>query len=174
MGTAIVASAGAGLPLDLPGLRTACAAVWALAFLALVTVLGARTLHWTHHRDHARTHLLDPAVAPFHGCLSMALLAVGGGALVVGRDRTGLRAALALDVVLFGAGTVTGLAAAVAVPYPMIVRHRIDPAGITPVLLLPPRRAHGVRRARPAAGPVSAGRAGPADAAARLSRPVSG
>ncbi|KFG07769.1 TDT family transporter [Streptomyces sp. LBUM 1478] len=137
MGTAIVASAGAGLPLDLPGLRTACAAVWALALLALVTVLGARALHWTHHRDQARAHLLDPAVAPFHGCLSMALLAVGAGALVVGRDWIGVRAALALDVVLFGAGTVTGLAAAAVVPYLMIVRHRIDPAGITPVLLLP-------------------------------------
>ncbi|MDW8806628.1 TDT family transporter, partial [Streptomyces scabiei] len=137
MGTAIVASAGAGLPLDLPGLRTACAAVWALALLTLVTVLGARALHWTHHRDQARAHLLDPAVAPFHGCLSMALLAVGAGALVVGRDWIGVRATLALDAVLFGAGTVTGLAAAVAVPYLMIVRHRIDPAGITPVLLLP-------------------------------------
>ncbi|WEH19253.1 TDT family transporter [Streptomyces sp. VNUA24] len=137
MGTAIVASAGAGLPLDLPGLRTACAAVWALALLALAAVLGARALHWAHHRDRARAHLLDPAVAPFHGCLSMALLAVGGGALVVGRDWIGVRAALALDVVLFGAGTVAGLAVAVAVPYLMIVRHRIDPAGITPVLLLP-------------------------------------
>ncbi|EMF51453.1 MULTISPECIES: TDT family transporter [Streptomyces] len=137
MGTAIVAAAGAGLPLDLPGRRTACAAFWALALLALVTVLGTRALHWTHHRDRARAHLLDPAVAPFHGCLSMALLAVGGGALLVGRDWIGLRAAVALDVVLFGAGTVTGLVAAVVVPYLMIVRHRIEPDGVTPVLLLP-------------------------------------
>ncbi|MFF7393040.1 TDT family transporter [Streptomyces scabiei] len=137
MGTAIVASAGAGLPLDLPGLRTACAAVWALALVALVAVLGARALHWTHHRDQARAHLLDPAVAPFHGCLSMALSAVGGGALVVGRDWTGVRAAVALDVVLFSAGTAVGLVAAVAVPYPMIVRHRIDADRVTPALLLP-------------------------------------
>ncbi|MEI5521646.1 TDT family transporter [Streptomyces brasiliscabiei] len=137
MGTAIVASAGAGLPLGVPGLRTACAAVWALALLALVVVLGARALHWAHHRDQARAHLLDPAVAPFHGCLAMALLAVGGGALVVGRDWIGLRAAVVLDVVLFGAGTAVGLAVAVVVPYLMIVRHRIEPADVTPVLLLP-------------------------------------
>ncbi len=137
MGTAIVASAGAGLPLHLPGLRTACAAVWALALVALVAVLGARTLHWTHHRDRARADLLDPAVAPFHGCLSMALLAVGGGALVVGRDGIGVPAAVALDAVLFGAGTVVGLVTAVVVPYLMIVRHRIAPDRVTPALLLP-------------------------------------
>ncbi|MFF9037090.1 TDT family transporter [Streptomyces sp. NPDC014892] len=137
MGTAIVASAGAGLPLDLPGPRTACTAVWALALVALVAVLGARALHWIHHRDRARADLLDPAVAPFHGCLSMALLAVGGGALVVGRDWIGLRAAVVLDVVLFSVGTVVGLAAAVVVPYLMIVRHRIDADRLTPALLLP-------------------------------------
>ncbi|WP_405893035.1 TDT family transporter [Streptomyces sp. NBC_00104] len=137
MGTAIVASAGAGLPLDVPGLRTACATVWALALLVLVALLGARALHWTHHRDQARAHLLDPAVAPFYGCLSMALLAVGGGALVVGRDWIGVRAAVALDAVLFGAGTLVGLAAAVVVPYLMVVRHRIEPGQVTPVLLLP-------------------------------------
>ncbi len=64
MGTAIVATAGAGLPLDVPGLRTACTAVWALALLSLAVLLGARALHWAHH-NQARAHLLDPAVAPF-------------------------------------------------------------------------------------------------------------
>lgn len=135
MGTAVIANAGAALPLDVPGLRTACAAVWALSLLALLTLLGARALHWTHHRDQARAHLLDPAVAPFYGCLSMALLAVGGGTMIVGRDWIGLPAAVALDTVLFTAGTVIGLAAAVAVPYLMVARHRITEA--SPVWLLP-------------------------------------
>jgi C4-dicarboxylate transporter/malic acid transport protein len=137
MGTAIVATAGAGLPGDVPGLRTVCAAVWALSALMLVTLLGARALHWTHHRDQARAHLLDPAMAPFYGCLAMALLAVGGGALVVGLDWIGTRAAVALDAVLFTAGTAVGLAAALAVPYLMVVRHRIRPDQATPVWLLP-------------------------------------
>ncbi|WP_236580186.1 TDT family transporter [Streptomyces sp. HM190] len=137
MGTAIVATAGAGLPGDLAGVRTVCAAVWALALLALVAALGARALHWRHHRDQARAHLLDPAVAPFYGCLSMALLAVGGGALVIGRDWIGLRAAVVLDAVLFGAGTLVGVGAAVVVPYLLIVRHRVEPGRVTPVLLLP-------------------------------------
>jgi C4-dicarboxylate transporter/malic acid transport protein len=137
MGTAIVATAGAGLPGDVPGLRTACTAVWALSALMLVTLLGARALHWTHHRDQARAHLLDPAMAPFYGCLAMALLAVGGGTLVVGGDWIGTRAAVAVDAVLFTAGTAVGLAAALAIPYLMVVRHRIRADQATPVWLLP-------------------------------------
>ncbi|MDV5144515.1 TDT family transporter [Streptomyces sp. SBC-4] len=135
MGTAIVANAGAALPVDVPGLRTVCAAVWALSLAMLLTLVSARALHWIHHRDQARAHLLDPAMAPFYGCLSMALLAVGGGAMIVGRDWIGLPAALAIDTVLFTAGTVIGLAAAVAVPYLMVVHHRIESA--SPVWLLP-------------------------------------
>lgn len=137
MGTAVVATAGAALPWRLPGLRTTCAAVWVVSFALLVALLGARVLHWTHHRDQARAHLRDPAAAPFYGCLAMALLAVGGGAVTVGRDWIGTRAAVALDAVLFTAGTVVGLAAAVAVPYLMAVRHRIEPSQATPVWLLP-------------------------------------
>ncbi|MFF4727780.1 TDT family transporter [Streptomyces mirabilis] len=137
MGTAIVATAGAGLPGDVPGLRTVCTTVWALSALMLVTLLGARALHWTHHRDQARAHLLDPAMAPFYGCLAMALLAVGGGTLVVGGDWIGTRTAVAVDAVLFTAGTAVGLAAALAIPYLMVVRHRIRADQATPVWLLP-------------------------------------
>ncbi|MEV8316980.1 TDT family transporter [Streptomyces sp. NPDC059900] len=137
MGTAIIASAGATLPVRVPGLRTACTAVWALALLMLAVLVAARTLHWIHHRDQARAHLLDPAVAPFYGCLSMALLAVGGGALIVGEDWIGTGAAVALDAVLFTAGTLIGLAAAVAIPYLMVVKHRVEPGQASPVWLLP-------------------------------------
>ncbi|MGW3019389.1 TDT family transporter [Streptomyces longwoodensis] len=140
MGTAIMATAGAALPLRLPGLRAACGAVWALSLVLLAVLLVARALHWAHHRDQARAHLLDPAVAPFYGCLAMALLAVGGGALVVGRDWIGTGPAVALDAVLFTAGTAVGLAAAVAVPYLMAVRQRPrgdEPGRATPVWLLP-------------------------------------
>lgn len=137
MGTAIVATAGAGLPGNVPGLRTVCAVVWALSLTLLVSLLAARALHWTHHRDQARSHLLDPAMAPFYGCLSMALLAVGGGTLLVGRDWIGMRAAVAVDTVLFVAGTLIGLVAAVTVPYLMVVRHRIEPGQASPVWLLP-------------------------------------
>ncbi|MBV1937598.1 TDT family transporter [Streptomyces sp. BV286] len=137
MGTAIVATAGAGLPIGIPGLRTLCTAFWALSLALLTALLVARAAHWTHHRDQARAHLLDPATAPFYGCLAMALLAVGGGALTVGRDWIGTPAAVALDAVLFTTGTLIALTAAVAVPYLMVVRHRVDPSQVTPVWLLP-------------------------------------
>ncbi|MFD5451905.1 TDT family transporter [Streptomyces sp. NPDC127100] len=137
MGTAVVGTAGAGLPRQVPGLRPVCTAVWALSLAVLAALLLARSLHWRYHRDQARAHLLDPAAAPFYGCLSMALLAVGGGAVTVGRDWTGGPAAVALGTVLFTAGTAIGLAAAVAVPYLMAVRHRMEPGQATPVWLLP-------------------------------------
>ncbi|GAA4825497.1 TDT family transporter [Streptomyces ziwulingensis] len=137
MGTSVVATAGVALPWQPPGLRTVCAAVWALSLLLLLTLLAARSLHWLHHRDQARAHLLDPAVAPFYGCAAMALVAVGGGAVTVGRDWIGTRAAVALDVVLFTAGTAVALAAAVGVPYLMAVRHRVGPGQAVPGWLLP-------------------------------------
>ncbi|MFI5763351.1 MULTISPECIES: TDT family transporter [unclassified Streptomyces] len=137
MGTAIIANAGATLPYQLPGQRVVCQIFWVLAATALAVLLTARAGHWLHHRDQARAHLLDPAVAPFYGCLSMALLAVGGGSLIVGKDLIGLPAAIAVDTVLFTAGTATGLLAAVAVPYLMVVRHKVEAHQATPVWLLP-------------------------------------
>ncbi|CAM5728595.1 C4-dicarboxylate ABC transporter [Streptomyces badius] len=83
--------------------------MWALSAVLLLAVLAARAGHWIHHRDQARAHLLDWAIAPFYGCLSMALMAVGGATLTeVGVDVVGARAALAVDVVLFSAGTAVG------------------------------------------------------------------
>ncbi|MEV8536453.1 TDT family transporter [Streptomyces sp. NPDC051211] len=137
MGTAIIANAGATLPYQLPGQRVACQLVWALSALALVVVLLARSGHWLHHRDQARAHLLDPAVAPFYGCLAMALLAVGAGTLIVGKDLIGEPTAIAVDAVLFSAGTAIGLVMAVVVPYLMVVRHKVDASQATPVWLLP-------------------------------------
>ncbi|MFD4633210.1 TDT family transporter [Streptomyces sp. NPDC058284] len=137
MGTAIVANAGATLPYRFAGSQAACAAVWALSLVLLVVLLAARAAHWIHHRDQARAHLLDPAMAPFYGCLSMALLAVGGGALIVGKDWIGTGPAVALDTVLYTLGAAIGLAAAVAIPCLMVVRHRITADQASPVWLLP-------------------------------------
>ena len=73
----------------------------------------------------------------------MALLAVGGGTLTVGQDVIGERAAVttaaavALDAVLFTVGTLIGLAAAVGVPYLMVVRRRDRARHRLPVWLLP-------------------------------------
>ncbi|MDF9812222.1 C4-dicarboxylate transporter/malic acid transport protein [Streptomyces sp. SPB162] len=137
MGTAIVAGAGAALPPYVPGLATACTAVWALSAVLLAALLAARAAHWLRHGDQARLHLMDPAVAPFYGCLPMALLAVGGGALSVGPPLIGGTAAIAVDAALWTAGTAAGLLIAAAVPYLMITRHRVEPGSASPVWLLP-------------------------------------
>ncbi|MFE0191247.1 TDT family transporter [Streptomyces sp. NPDC058989] len=137
MGTAIVANAGAALPFTAPGLRGAYQTVWALSAVLLLTLLAARAVHWRRHPDQARRHLLDPAVAPFYGCLAMALLAVGGGTLAVGRDVVGEPTAVAADAVLWTVGTLVGLTGAAVIPYLMVTRHRIEPADATPVWILP-------------------------------------
>ncbi|MGW7198110.1 TDT family transporter [Streptomyces chryseus] len=137
MGTAIVANAGAALPFALPGLRPALTVVWGLSVVLLGGLLVARAGHWTFHRDQAGAHLLDPAVAPFYGCLAMALLAVGGATVTVGGDVVGPSAALGAGAVLWCLGTAVGLTAAVAIPYLMVVRHRVEPGSASPVWLLP-------------------------------------
>ncbi|WP_372499503.1 TDT family transporter [Streptomyces lichenis] len=134
MGTAMVAGAGAALRLPVPGLPTALAAVWALSLLMLAALVAARAMHWARHRDRALAQLRDPSTAPFHGCAAMAPLAVGGAALTAGREWIGLLAAVILDAVLYTAGTLLGLAVAVAVPYLMVVARR--PAAASPVWLL--------------------------------------
>ncbi|GHH48828.1 TDT family transporter [Streptomyces candidus] len=138
MGTAVLATAGSALPYRSPVLHAALTASWVLAALVLFVLVTARGAHWHHHRDQARAHLLDPAVAPFYGCLAMAVLAVGGGAATVGQDVLGPATALGVASVLWSAGTVLALLAAAVVPYLMVVRHRIEGvAAASPVWLLP-------------------------------------
>ena len=138
MGTAIVANAGAGLPGFQHGApRAAVTAVWALAAVWLAVVLLARAAHWRWHADQARRDLLDPTVAPFYGCLSMAMTAVSAGTMIVGRAWIGTGAALGLAWTLWLVGTLIGLATTVVVPYLMMTRHDIREGSAAPVWLLP-------------------------------------
>ncbi|MFJ4877602.1 TDT family transporter [Streptomyces sp. NPDC088745] len=138
MGTAILATAGHSLPAPFTPPRALLCAAWALSAVALLVLLAARSLHWRHHRDQARAHLLDASVAPFYGCFAMGVLAVGGATAAAGQDVIGEPAALAVAWVLWSAGTVLSLLAALVVPYLMVVRHRIDgPSSASPVWLLP-------------------------------------
>ncbi|GII83532.1 C4-dicarboxylate ABC transporter [Sphaerisporangium siamense] len=123
MGTGIVANAAGTLPVRVTGMRTAATVVWALAGLLLVTLTAARSVHWTRHRPEARAHAAHPVMAHFWGAPAMALLTVGAGTLTLGRDWIGLPAALAVDVVLWSAGTLLGLVTSVLIPYRMMSRH---------------------------------------------------
>jgi C4-dicarboxylate transporter/malic acid transport protein len=127
MGTGIVANAAVTLPVQIPGLRQAAVGVWLLASAILVFFLTATVLHWLRHPAAARKHHADPVMAHFYGAPPMALLTVGAGTLLIGRDVVGLQAAVAIDAVLWTIGTVAGLVSAVAVPYLAFTRHRNAP-----------------------------------------------
>ncbi|WP_194837889.1 TDT family transporter [Nocardia sp. XZ_19_369] len=125
MGTGIVATAAATLPWQFPGLRGAATVVWALAAALLVALSVAWVTHWVRFPDTARDHRNHPVMSQFFGAPPMALLTVGGGTLLLGSDVIGMPAAVAIDWVLWIAGTVLGLLTAFAVPYRMFTRHRV-------------------------------------------------
>lgn len=136
MGTGIVATAAATLPVTGPaalGLLGLARATWVAAALLLVVVVVATARHWHDHRATAVGHLDDPATAPFYGAPAMALMTVGAGALLVGVPVVGLRAAVALDAVLWTAGTLLGLWVAVAVTVRSFVRDAARPRQVGPV-----------------------------------------
>ena len=122
MGTGIVANAAILLPTHAPALHSFALGVWVLAATLLVALTLATAIHWLRHPEIARGHHSDPAMAPFYGAPPMALLTVGAGALLVGRDLIGLPAAVTLDEILWTLGTLTGLASTIAIPYLMFTR----------------------------------------------------
>jgi C4-dicarboxylate transporter/malic acid transport protein len=125
MGTGIVAVAATLLPAHFTGARQLAIAAWLLAAALLAVLLGATAAHWIRYPQTARSHARDPAMAPFYGAPPMAMLTVGAGALLVGRHVIGTHDALVLDWVLWIAGTMTGLAAAVSVRYLMFTAHQL-------------------------------------------------
>jgi C4-dicarboxylate transporter/malic acid transport protein len=129
MGTGIVANAAAILPVRVPGLHIAALAVWALATAFLIKLAVAWAVFWIRHRERAAGYANDPVMAQFWGAPAMALLTVGAGTLLLGRDLIGLQAAIDADWVLWSAGTVLGLFTACWVPYLMMTRHEIAADG---------------------------------------------
>ena len=137
MGTSIVATAAAGLPVRVPGLRPFAVVVWVLAGLLLIGVIAATVGHWIRHPQRARAHLDNPVMAQFYGAPPMALLAFGAATLLAGGDLIGAPAALVVDVVLWLIGTVLGLLVAVAVPYRLFTRFDVPPDGAFGGWLMP-------------------------------------
>ncbi|SPM40178.1 Tellurite resistance protein TehA and related permeases [Mycobacterium numidiamassiliense] len=127
MGTGIVATAGASLPVHVVGLRVFAEAVWVLATVLLVVLIVLVGGHWLRHPTVARRHARNPQMAHFYGAAPMALLTVGGGAVLVGRDLIGERIAVDLDWVLWTAGTLGGLFTAVSIPFLMFTQHDVEP-----------------------------------------------
>jgi C4-dicarboxylate transporter/malic acid transport protein len=137
MGTGIVAIAAATLPFRVPGLQVFALLVWALAAAWLVVLSAGWAVHWIKYTCRAKKHADDPVMAQFWGAPAMALLTVGAGTLLVGKDWTGAAAAVDIDWVLWSLGTALGLVTACWIPYLMMTRHEIAPDGAFGGWLMP-------------------------------------
>ncbi|MBW0091688.1 TDT family transporter [Pseudonocardia sp. KRD-184] len=137
MGTGIVATAAVTLPLRVPGLHLAALLVWVVAALLLVALCVATAAHRLLHRDAARGHARHPVMVHSYGAPPMALLTVGAGALLPGKDLLGEPLAVAVSATLWTLGTVAGLASAVVVPYLVITRHDTAPDAVFGGWLMP-------------------------------------
>jgi C4-dicarboxylate transporter/malic acid transport protein len=127
MGTGIVAVAGATLPVHVPGLHAFAEVVWVFAAVMLAVLVVLVGGHWLRHPTVARTHARNPQMAHFYGAAPMALMTVGAGAVVVGKDLISERIAVDLDWVLWTAGTLGGLFTAVTIPFLMFTQHSVEP-----------------------------------------------
>jgi C4-dicarboxylate transporter/malic acid transport protein len=127
MGTGIVATAGATLPVHVAGMRAFSQVVWVLAAVLLAALIVLVGGHWLRHPTAARSHARNPQMAHFYGAAPMALMTVGGGAVLVGGDLIGERIAVDLDWVLWTGGTLGGLFTAVSIPFLMFTQHDVEP-----------------------------------------------
>ena len=130
MGTGIVATAAAGLPVAVPGLRAAATVVWAAAAVLLVALTGQLA------RRRITAQLGDPVMAQFWGAPPMALLTVAAGTLLLGAGPLGARPAGWAAAVLWTAGTLLGLVVGRAVPY-RTIRRRLGPDAVSAGRLMP-------------------------------------
>lgn len=137
MGTSIVATAAATLPVQVPGQLGFAQLVWVIAGLVLLAVSAATVGHWVRHPAEARSHAADPVMAHSYGAPPMALLAFGAATILVGGDLIGQSTAVRLDVVLWVLGTAYGLATTVAVPYWTFTRHDVADDGAFGGWLMP-------------------------------------
>src|ERR1700743_432347 len=127
MGTGIVATAAATLPVHIHGLRAFAQAVWVFAAVLLIVLIIVVGGHWLRHPTVARRHARNPQMAHFYGAAPMALLTVGTGSVLLGRDLVGEVLAVDLDWVLWTAGTLSGLFTAISIPYLMFIQHNVEP-----------------------------------------------
>ncbi|WP_254923049.1 TDT family transporter [Rhodococcus sp. OK302] len=126
MGTGIVATAAATLPVQIPGQQVFAQVVWVMAAVLLAVVVVAVAAHWVRNPTVARSHAYNPQMAHFYGAAPMAFLTVGAGALLAGKSLIGERAAVNLDWTLWTLGTVGGLFTAMTIPYLMFTQHKVE------------------------------------------------
>lgn len=127
MGTGIVATAGAALPVHVPGLRAFSEVVWIIATALLAVLIVLVGGHWLRHPTVARSHARNAQMAHFYGAAPMALMTVGAGAVLIGSDLIGTRVAVDLDWALWVLGTLGGLFTTVSIPFLMFTQYEVEP-----------------------------------------------
>jgi tellurite resistance protein TehA-like permease len=116
------------MPVHVLGLRAFAEVVWVIAAVLLAVLIVMVGGHWLRHPTVARSHARNPQMAHFYGAAApMALMTVGAGAVLVGRDLIGERIAVDLDWVLWTGGTLGGLFTAVSIPFLMFTQHDVEP-----------------------------------------------
>ena len=128
MGTGIVATAAATLPVQPPGLDALAVGAWASASALLLVLAAAAATQAVRHPGAWRDHLRHPVMRHFSGAVPMALLTVGAATLLVGQQVIGESAAVRVDLALWAVGTTLGLTTAVVVPYVTLTRPAATPA----------------------------------------------
>ncbi len=137
MGTGIVATAAATLPVRIPGLHNFGLIMWVISAVLLVALLIAWAIHWTKYRSTALKYIDDPILAQFYGAPPMAILTVGLGTMLLGKDLIGVQAAVVVDWILWPIGTISGLICAVTIPYVMFTRGQAKADGAFGGWLMP-------------------------------------
>ncbi|WP_084126695.1 TDT family transporter [Demequina sp. NBRC 110054] len=137
MGTSILGTAAATLPVSSPLLDVLAWAAWGLATVLLVVATTVTIAHYVDDRHAVRRYLDDPGMAYFFGAQAMGLLAYGAATLVVAQPLLGQSLAVGIDAVLWILGTALGLATAVGVPVLAFTRHSVSPDAASGAWLMP-------------------------------------
>lgn len=116
MGTGILATSAVGLPVHAEAIDVFARMMWVLATTLLLVLITVTARQWIRRPGTPRAHLNDPVLSHFYGAPAMALMTVGAGALLVGRDLLGTSVATAVSLTLWVGGTALGLWTTVAVP----------------------------------------------------------
>lgn len=137
MGTGIVATAGATLPLAVPGVGTVATIAWVLSAVILLTLVIVVPIHWLRNRGTFSSLHGDPVMAQFFGAPPMAFMTVGTATLLVGSRWIGEPTAVAIDWVLWSVGTAMGFATAIVVPFLLFTRLKVRQDGAFGGWLMP-------------------------------------
>ncbi len=127
MGTGIIANAAASLPLLSDQLHGFALVVWCLASCMLIGLVLATCVQLLQGKSVWGKHFSDPMMAQFYGAPPMAILTIAGGTLLLGDHVVGLALAHEIAWALWGAGTITGLAFAIIIPYRLFTKFKVRP-----------------------------------------------